>query len=51
MNDAEEHDGEREVKDHDRRRSKSFRADAQDPTAKLVQSKARDSPGHSFVGR
>src|SRR5437867_11284365 len=36
MNDAEQHDGEREVKDHDRRRSKSLSADAPEPTAKLV---------------
>ena len=33
MNDAEEHDGEREVKDHDRRRSKSY---APEQTAKLI---------------
>ncbi len=33
MNDAEQHDGEREVKDHDRRRSKS---DAPEQTAKLI---------------
>src|SRR5947199_977150 len=33
MNDAEQHDGEREVKDHDRRSSKSY---ASEQTAKLV---------------
>ena len=36
MNDGEQHDGEREVKDHDRHRSKSLSADAPQPTAKLV---------------
>ena len=50
MNDAEEHDGEREVKDHDRRRSKSFRADAPDPTAKLVPVKGSGLSG-PFIRR
>ncbi len=36
MNDAEEHDGEREVRDRDRRRSRSFAEDQPEPTAKLV---------------
>src|SRR6476660_7576279 len=36
MNDAEQHDGEREVKDRDRFRSKSFAEDLSEPTAKLV---------------
>ena len=36
MNDAEQHDGEREVKDKDRLRSKSFAEDLPEPTAKLV---------------
>src|ERR1700756_963666 len=36
MNDAEEHDGEREVKDRDRVRSKRFAEDQPEPTAKLV---------------
>src|SRR5882724_12418396 len=36
MNDAEEHDGEREVKNTDRRRSTSFAGDSPEPTAKLV---------------
>src|SRR5690349_79933 len=37
MNDAEEHDGEREVKQKDRFRSTSFARESQAPTAKLVQ--------------
>src|SRR6266496_2501684 len=37
MNDAEEHDGEREVKDRDRFRSTSFAGESPEPTAKLVQ--------------
>src|SRR5437016_452978 len=36
MNDAEEHDGEREVKDKDRLRPTSFARDQPEPTAKLV---------------
>src|SRR5438876_11951345 len=36
MNDAEEHDGEREVRDRDRPRSRSFAEDQPEPTAKLV---------------
>ena len=36
MNDADEHDGEREVKDKDRLRSRSFAGKSPDPTAKLV---------------
>ncbi len=36
MNDAEQHDGEREVKDRDRFRSKSFAEDLSESTAKLV---------------
>src|SRR5216110_3460934 len=36
MNDAEQHDGEREVKDKDRLRSRSFAGKSPDPTAKLV---------------
>jgi HAE1 family hydrophobic/amphiphilic exporter-1 len=36
MNDAEEHDGEREVKDKHRLGSKSFARDLPEPTAKLV---------------
>ena len=36
MNDAEEHDGEREVKDRDRVRSKRFAGDRPELTAKLV---------------
>src|SRR5436305_2500496 len=36
MNDAEEHDGEREVRDRDRRRSRSFGEDQPESTAKLV---------------
>src|SRR5438132_11309051 len=37
MNDAEQHDGEREVKDRDRRRPRSFAEDQPERTAKLVQ--------------
>src|SRR5947207_14173457 len=37
MNDADQHDGEREVKDRDRFRSRSSAEDLPDPTAKLVQ--------------
>ena len=37
MNDAEEHDGEREVRDRDRVRSRSFTEDQPKPTAKLIQ--------------
>src|SRR5512132_228236 len=37
MNDAEQHDGEREVKDRDRFRSTSFAEDLPESTAKLVQ--------------
>src|SRR5437763_7347874 len=37
MNDAEEHDGEREVKDRDRVRSKRFAEDQPEPTVKLVR--------------
>ncbi len=36
MNDADEHDGEREVKDKDRLRSRSFAGKPPEPTAKLV---------------
>src|SRR2546422_5668135 len=36
MNDAEQHDGEREVRDRDRRRSRSFAEDQPEATAKLV---------------
>src|SRR5262245_25549796 len=36
MNDSEQHDGDREVGDRDRRRSTSFAGDLPDPTAKLV---------------
>src|SRR5437867_475003 len=36
MNDAEEHDGESEVRDRDRRRSRSFGEDQPESTAKLV---------------
>jgi HAE1 family hydrophobic/amphiphilic exporter-1 len=36
MNDVDEHDGEREVKDRDRRKSTSFARDLPEPTAKLV---------------
>src|SRR5881227_3778660 len=36
MNDAEEHDGEREVKDRDRLGPRSFGEDQPEPTAKLV---------------
>src|SRR5256712_11248738 len=36
MNDAEQHDGEREVRDRDRRRSRSFAEDQPESTAKLV---------------
>src|SRR5215831_16826823 len=37
MNDAEQHDGEREVRDKDRLRSTSSAADLYEPTAKLIQ--------------
>src|SRR6201998_3866292 len=50
MSDAEEHDGEGEVKGHDRRRSKSVRADAPDPTAKLVPVKGSGLSG-PFIRR
>ena len=36
MNDADEHDGEREVKDKDRLKSTSFPEDSRESTAKLV---------------
>src|SRR5437870_7031178 len=36
MNDADEHDGEREVKDKDRLRSRSFAGQQPEPTAQLV---------------
>src|SRR3984893_2069643 len=36
MNDADEHDGEREVKDKDRLKSRSFAEELPEPTAKLV---------------
>ena len=51
MNDAEEHDGEREVRDRDRRRSRSLAKDAPEPTAKLVPVKGSGLPGHLFAGR
>src|SRR5262249_57475011 len=37
MNDAEEHDGEREVRDRDRFRSTSFARESPESTAKLVK--------------
>src|SRR5262249_11733165 len=50
MNDAEQHDGEREVKDRDRVRSKSFAEDAPEPTAKLVPVKGTGLSG-PFIRR
>ena len=50
MNDADEHDGEREVKDHDRRRSRSFARTQPDPTAKLVPVKGSGLSG-PFIRR
>ncbi len=49
MNDADEHDGEREVKDRDRRRSGSFTGQPE-PTAKLVQVKGSGLSG-PFIRR
>ena len=50
MNDAEEHDGEREVKDRDRRRSRSFAEEKPDSTAKLVPVKGSGLSG-PFIRR
>src|ERR1700704_3009707 len=50
MNDAEEHDGEREVKDRDRFRSTSFPEDSPDQTAKLVPVKGTGLSG-PFIRR
>src|SRR5437899_7152395 len=50
MNDGERHDGEREVKDHDRRRSKSLSADAPQLAAKLVPVKGSGLSG-PFIRR
>jgi len=36
MSDAEEHDGDREVKDRDRRKSRSFAEEPPESAAKLV---------------
>ncbi|MGE5208045.1 MAG: hypothetical protein ACM3KL_01815, partial [Alphaproteobacteria bacterium] len=50
MNDGEEHDGERDVKDQRRIRSKSFAADVPEPTAKLVPVKGSGLSG-PFIRR
>src|SRR6266542_2572733 len=50
MNDAEQHDGEREVKDRDRRRSRSFAEDQPESTAKLVPVKGSGLSG-PFIRR
>ena len=50
MNDAEEHDGERELKDRDRRGSKSFVGEKPDSTAKLVPVKGSGLSG-PFIRR
>jgi HAE1 family hydrophobic/amphiphilic exporter-1 len=50
MNDGEEHDGEQEVKDADRVRSKSFTEDAPEPTAKLIPVKGSGLSG-PFIRR
>src|SRR5262245_54417317 len=49
MNDAEQHDGDREVKDRDRRESRSF-AEQREPTAKLVPVKGSGLSG-PFIRR
>src|SRR6266567_4081550 len=50
MNDAEQYDGEREVKDRDRIRSKRFAEDQPKPTAKLVPVKGSGLSG-PFIRR
>src|SRR2546422_81627 len=50
MNDAEQHDGEREVRDRDRRRSGSFSQEQPGPTAKLVPVKGSGLSG-PFIRR
>ena len=50
MNDADQHDGERDVKDRDRRRSRSFAENQPDPTAKLVPVKGSGLSG-PFIRR
>ena len=50
MNDADQHDGEREVKDRDRRRPRSFSQEQPRPTAKLVPVKASGLSG-PFIRR
>src|SRR4030095_14921294 len=50
MNDADEHDGEREVKDRDRRRSRSSAEEHPGPAAKLVPVKGSGLSG-PFIRR
>src|SRR3954453_4812908 len=50
MNDADEHDGEREVKDRDRRRSRSFVEEKPESSAKLVPVKGSGLSG-PFIRR